>query len=65
MRRRPLPPRQRVAPRRLELLVAGELGDHHQVVAAPHQPGQACMTERVRRQLEARAGGDEPDVAIR
>jgi hypothetical protein len=29
--------RQRVAPRRLELLMASELGDHHQIVA-----GRCC-----------------------
>jgi hypothetical protein len=32
--------------------------------AVPHQPGQARMTERVRRQLQARAGGNEPHVAV-
>ena len=57
--------RQRVAPRRLKLLMAGELGDHHQIVAAPHQPGQTGMAQGMRRQLKTRAGRDEPHVAVR
>ena len=42
--------------------MAGELGDHHQVVAAPHQPRQAGVTQCVRRQLEARGGRDRANV---
>jgi hypothetical protein len=40
----------------------GPLGDHHQVVAAAHQPGQTGVAQRVRGQLQTRAGGDEPHV---
>ncbi len=39
--------RQRVAARGLELLMARQLGDHHQIVAAAHQPGQARVPQRV------------------
>ena len=56
--------RQRVAARGLELLMARELGDHHEIVAAAHQPGQARVPQRVRRQLKARAGRDHPHVAV-